>query len=193
VSELDDAVRRWAMGVYPVEAGAELLIRQGKAIREGVPWLHDVGPERGQRIVEIDHVLLWSASRSWSGTERRVVDIARCLLNSRGRVNLHDAVYGLDSRNLELVLAAVAHAAGSHETSAPGRPLEGGHRGPASLFPWPSGWNVGRPVAGPRRVVDEPQEAATWPDAPPIAAKHRESRTAPHEPESGPSAPHKSL
>jgi len=193
MSELDDAVRRWAMGVYPVEAGAELLIRHGKAIREGVPWLRDVGSGRGPRMVAIGPETLWVESRGWSDSERRIVNLAISLIDSEVMVNLKDAVYGLDSRSLQLVLAAMAHAAGSHEANAPGRPLEDSRRGPANLFPWPSGWTLGRPAAGPRRSVDEAREAATWPDSPPITAKHRESRTAPHEPESGPIAPHKSL
>jgi hypothetical protein len=193
MGELDDAVRRWAMGVYPTEAGAELLIRHGKALREGVPWLRDVGSWRGPRMVAISPETLWVESRAWSDSERRIVNLAISLIDSEVMVNLKDAVYGLDSRNLELVLAAVAHAAGSHEANAPGRPLEDGRRGPANLFPWPRGWTVGSPVAAPRQVVDEPQEAAAWSIIPPIAAKHRESRTAAHEPESGHNAPHKSL
>jgi hypothetical protein len=143
MNELDDAVRRWAMGVYPVEAGAELLIRQGKAIVEGAPWLTDIGPAGGQRVTEIDHVRLWDESRGWSGSERRIVDIARSLMNSRGRVNLHDAVTGLNRDQLELVLAAVAHAAGSHEKPRTTSTEE--QRGNAALesaFPWPSRYNT---------------------------------------------------
>jgi len=172
VSELDDAVRRWAMGVYPIEAGAELLIRQGKAIREGVPWLRDIGPESGQRMVAIGPETLWVESRGWSASERRLVNLAISLIDGEVMVNLKDAVYGLDSTNLELVLAAMAHAAGSHEAIAPGRPLEdGSRRGPASLFPWPSGWTAGGRMA----------------------PKHRTSRTETHGPDSGSSVPRQTL
>lgn len=182
------------MGVYPIEAGAELLIRQGKAIREGAPWLRDVGPETGQRMVAIGPETLWVESRGWSASERRIVNLAVSLIDGEVMVNLKDAVYGLDSTNLELVLAAMAHAAGSHEATAPGRLPHGtDSTGTPNLFPWPSGWTVGGPATKARNAAEEPHETTSWPDAPPSVLKHSASRTEPHEPDGGMSAPQKSL
>lgn len=57
-------------------------------------------------------------------------------------VNLNDDVPGLDSEFVQLVLAAIAHAAGSHEHGGEiqfdqdGRPIGFG-KVPGSLYPWP--------------------------------------------------------
>jgi hypothetical protein len=159
MSELDDAVRRWAQGVYPVEAGAELLIRQGKAIYEGAPWLRDIGTAGGQRMVAIGPETLWMESRSWSGSERRLVNVAVSLLDSEPTVNLHDAVTGLHPESLELVLAAIAHAAGSHEARMPvidGGKLTG-YTEPVNAQPWPERLNtIGSTPRQNRAVALEP-------------------------------------
>lgn len=34
-----DALRAWAKGIYPTEAGVELLIRSGRAVYDGAPWI----------------------------------------------------------------------------------------------------------------------------------------------------------
>lgn len=158
MSELEDAVRRWAQGVYPVEAGAELLIRQGKAIRESAPWLQEIGPEGGQRMVAIDTEILWDKSGAWSGGEQRVVNIALSLLDSEFTVKLHNAVSGLDADHVELVLAAMAHAAGSHEARRPiieGSKLSG-YTEPVNAYPWPEQLNtLGTPRRTDRAVAHE--------------------------------------
>lgn len=185
------------MGVYPIEAGAELLIRQGKAIREGAPWLRDIGPKIGQRMVAIGPETLWVESRGWSASERRIVNLAVSLIDGEVMVNLKDAVYGLDSTSLELVLAAIAHAAGSHEATAPGRPEQGSNRGgPANLFPWPSGWTLGGRATEGSHAIHGPHEPCVWCDDPPIlpsAPKQRASRTEAHESDGAPNAPQKLL
>lgn len=163
MSELEDAVRRWAQGVYPVEAGAELLIRQGKAIRENAPWLQEIGPEGGQRMVAIDTDMLWDKSGAWSGGEQRVVNIALSLLNSEFTVKLHNAVSGLDAVHVELVLAAIAHAAGSHEAC---RPIidDGnltGYTEPVSAHPWPERLNTTGSTSRSNRAVAHDQGDAS--------------------------------
>lgn len=114
---LNHAVRRWAKGILPFEAGVELLIRQGKAIYDGAPWVKTLGPagERGG-VADLDLNLLLEESKGWSGGERRVTAIASSLLGGE-RVDLSDAITGLDRRNVSLVLAALAHANGSHQDS----------------------------------------------------------------------------
>ena len=166
MSELDDAVRRWAQGVYPVEAGAELLIRQGKAIYEGAPWLRESGAGRGQRMVSVDTDALKAETARWSGTERRVAGVALSLIGDRYAVNLYEAATGLDPEQLELVLAAVAHAAGSHEARMPridGGKLTG-YTEPVNAHPWPERLNIiGLPPRPKRAVSHEPGEAAGGP------------------------------
>jgi hypothetical protein len=157
MSELDDAVRRWAQGVYPVEAGAELLIRQGKAIFEGAPWLRESGDGRGQRMVSIDTDALRAEIARWSGTERRVAGVALSLIGDRYAVNLYEAATGLDPEQLELVLAAISHAAGSHETPSKIR----GYSGPVNAYPWPERLNSIGSTSRPSRAVAHEQGDAS--------------------------------
>ena len=107
--DLADRLRTWAKGMYPLEAGTELLIRQGKAIYQGAPWIHDDG-ERAW--LDVDTLL--DESGAWSGGEQRIVHLAASLLGEE-RVNLADEVSGLDREALDLLLAAIAHAGSSHE------------------------------------------------------------------------------
>lgn len=163
MSELEDAVRRWAQGVYPMEAGAELLIRDGKAIYEGAPWLRESGAGRGQRMVAIDTSRLSEWAAAWSGSERRVVAVALSLMGGH-TVNLYDAVTGLDPDQLELVLAAVSHAAGSHEARMPvidGNRLTGYYTEPVNAHPWPERLNtIGTRPRSSRAEAHEPGDSA---------------------------------
>lgn len=136
MAAIEDEVRAWAEGVYSLVAGVELLIRTGKAIREGAPWLVPAGSGR----VGVDVDVLVEHSGAWSGAERRIVAIAASLLSAEHEVNLQDALSNLDRKHAALVLAAVAHATGSHEHSdlvfnKHGLPI--GARRPGSLYPWP--------------------------------------------------------
>lgn len=129
----DERPRAWAKGMYPLEAGVELLIRHGKAIYTGAPRIHDDG-ERAWLDVET----LLNETGAWSGGEKRLVAIAASLIGEE-RVNLSEEVGGVDRPSLDLVLAAIAHANGSHEHS--GFEFdEDGHPRIArlsSLYPWP--------------------------------------------------------
>ena len=140
MSEIDDAVRAWAKGVYSVEAGAELLIRGGKAIYEGAPWLNESTSAEGARMVSVDTDFLYLESGAWSGSESRMTAVAVSLLAGGHLVDLNDAVSGLDPERLQLVLAAIAHAAGSHEARMPiivDNTIRG-YTEPESAFPWPA-------------------------------------------------------
>ncbi|TYL50444.1 hypothetical protein [Agromyces mariniharenae] len=133
MTEIATRVRAWAKGMYPTEAGAELLIRHG-AIHDGAPWLTDHGG-----LTSIDTFVLLDETGAWSGGERRIVAIAASLLDG-APVDLCDIIPGLDRKNLALVLAAIAHANGSHEDggirfSDDGVPL--GFYRDSSLYPWP--------------------------------------------------------
>lgn len=139
MSEIEDAVRVWAKGIYPTEAGAELLIRQGR-VYERAPWIAEPDrPEDRPRVAGVDVDQLLNESGAWSGGEQRMVRIAASLLGGPP-VALADEVTGVGQENLALVLAAIAHANGSHEASSvefddEGRPARFVQRG--SLYPWP--------------------------------------------------------
>lgn len=137
--QIEQGLRAWAKGCYPTEAAVELLIRHGHAVYPGAPWLRElvVNPP----MVSIDADTLLAESGPWSSGERRIVRIAASLLDADCPVELVDAVSGLDRRNVALVLAAIAHAAGSHEHSEvtrddAGRPT--GFQNMPSLYPWPA-------------------------------------------------------
>lgn len=134
--EVADGLRVWAKGVYPLEAGVELLIRAlgEKAIYDGAPWLVDYGA-----AVEFDVDRFLAVAGAWSGGEQRVARIATSLLGG-DRVDLHEDVAGLDRAHLDLVLAAIAHANGSHEHSKLRYNPDGSPAGferAQSLYPWP--------------------------------------------------------
>ncbi len=129
-----DDLRSWARGSYPLEAATELLIRafRGRFTDPGWPW---VKTDDGCRWIDFD-TIDEDAVGALSGGERRLLLIARSLGSVENRtVNLSEVLPGLDRTNLALVVAAVAHAGGSHEHSdfgPHGRPI----RLP-SLAPWP--------------------------------------------------------
>lgn len=132
-STLAERLRAWARGIPPVEAGVELLIRHGVAIYDDAPWVHDDG-ERAW--LDVDALL--DGSGAWSGGEKRIVRLAASLIG-QGRVNLSDDVTGNDRRTTALLLAAIAHANGSHQDGEvvfddAGRPST---TRLGSLYPWP--------------------------------------------------------
>lgn len=107
---LDDQLRAWAKGMYPCEAATELLIRTGWA-RPGLPWV-----KRDNRPW-IDFDAIPDAIGAYSGGEQRILRIAASIGGDESTVILGDDVSGLDREHLDLVLAAIAHAGGSHEHS----------------------------------------------------------------------------
>ena len=70
-----DALRAWAKGIYPTEAGVELLIRSGRAVSDGAPWITRDGD---MAWIDVDELL--RETGAWSGGERRLVRIAASLL-----------------------------------------------------------------------------------------------------------------
>lgn len=114
----------------------ELLIRHRRAIRVAAPWLTAAGP--GRWSIDTD-ALLWHAG-AWSGGEQRVVRIA-CSLLGGAPVRLDDDVSALGRPDMDLVLAALSHAAGADQSvdvrlDEEGRPhLHVLDLGP--LHPWP--------------------------------------------------------
>lgn len=115
-----DDLRAWAKGVYTIEAATELLIRGfgGKFAAPGNPWVHTSTEPQGPGQVNawIDFAAVPEGTGVLSGGERRFLLLAASLAEDVPIV-LRDVVPGLDRENLDLVLAAVAHAGGSHEHS----------------------------------------------------------------------------
>jgi hypothetical protein len=131
---LHAGIRAWAKGMYPLEAGAELLCRTGWAARlDGagyVEWSEDgqyAWPKVGQFLRDAGYM---------SGGERRQVRLIASFLGQaqgmydrddgdpRDRTVLENDLPGTDHDFIRLVQSAVGHAAGLHEHG--GNPL-----------PWP--------------------------------------------------------
>lgn len=134
---LHAAIRAWARGLYPLEAGAELLCRTGWAARldsAGYVQLSEDGdlawPQVGKFLLNAGYL---------SGGEGRQVRLIASFLGqgqgygvddededgaTRNRVVLEDDLPGVDRDFVRLVMSAVGHAAGLHDSG--GNP-----------FPWP--------------------------------------------------------
>lgn len=148
-SELHDALRAWAKGIYPTEAATELLIRSNAA-RQGDPWVQP-GDDPGWWWIDFEGLAAaLNEGTHHSGGERRILSIAASLGGHTPEgFSLGDALPGLGREHLALVMAAFAHAGGSHEhrdtsavlaASLAGKPIDlsmlhGEHLPP--LFPWP--------------------------------------------------------
>ena len=117
----DQHLRAWARGVYPLEAAVELLIRTGWTRRtclgadqilvheDGAAW---VDWDRLGQILDGHHT---SAILAASGGELRVLRLAHLIAAG----DLGALLPGLDRAAADRVLAALAHANGSHEHSGP--------------------------------------------------------------------------
>jgi len=139
-----DDLRAWARGMYTTEAATEMLLKAfgGKFAAPGNPWIHTSTEPEGPNQVSawIDFAAIPDEVGPLSGGERRFLMLAASLAENVPVV-LGDVVPGLDRENLDLVLAAIAHAGGSHQ-HADIRFHEDGTvtRGKGlldSLHPWP--------------------------------------------------------
>ena len=133
-------LRAWAKGLYPLEAAVELLVRYaaGRFATPGNPWIQscdqpgwwwlDPAPINDDNLAAL------------SGGEQRILRIAASLADG-APVDLCRALPGLDREGMALVLAAMAHANGSHEHADirvdHERRVGVLHGRLASLHPWP--------------------------------------------------------
>jgi hypothetical protein len=141
-----DDLRAWAKGSYTTEAATELLLRAfgGRYAAVGNPWIQaaTTDAEGYQEHAWVDFAALGEHAESgaYSGGERRFLLLAASLAEDVPVV-LGDVVPGLDRENLDLVLAAIAHAGGSHQHSDIRFGADGSmtrHPGYLdSLHPWP--------------------------------------------------------
>ena len=109
-----DGLRRWARGAYAEEAAVELLARAfgGRFASAGYRW---VQPCDRPGWFWLDGEALTYHTGALSGGERRLLAVAGALVSGAALSDLAGVLSGLDRPNLALVLAALAHAGGSHE------------------------------------------------------------------------------
>jgi ABC-type transport system involved in cytochrome bd biosynthesis fused ATPase/permease subunit len=133
-----EGLRAWAKGLYPTEAAVELLIRALNGRLLNGPWVAATD-DPGMYAFATELV---DEAGYLSGGEQRVLRIAASLASSTYRISLSDEIPGLDRNTAQLVLAAIAHANGSHEHADIVIDHEAGiaeNRGRlASLYPWPT-------------------------------------------------------
>jgi len=105
-------LRAWARGIHGLEAATEMLIRgfDGRFADPGCPWMHPTASGYW-----IDFESIPSLTGALSGGEQRFLQIAAALDDGDTTVNLGRCLAGLDRQHVHLVLAAVAHAAGTHQ------------------------------------------------------------------------------
>lgn len=116
---LHTALRAYASGIYPLEAGVELLTAHAS-------WLHRddfIDAFLHTDTTTVDDTAL--ASIDWTGAitaldtgalpcssgEQRMLRLAASIADGTP-VSLHDTLTGLDHRNTNLLIAAVLHASG---------------------------------------------------------------------------------
>lgn len=130
-------LRDWAKGSLNCEAATELLLRafSGRYAGPGWPWMHT--DEQGRSWIEFEAIP--EHIGGLSGGEKRLLRIVASL-GGEEPVALSDVVPGLDRALLDLVLAALAHAAGSHQDSEMFEQPEGvlSFKGVETLHPWPN-------------------------------------------------------
>ena len=132
-----DQLRAWAKGMYTTEAATELLIRafRGRFVELGNPWIQSFDGGGGYYI---DFAEIADNMGALSGGEQRLLRIAASIGSTEAMVNLSDDLSSLDRPTVKLILAAIAHAAGSHEFSDVIVDLNGRATiiRESSLFPW---------------------------------------------------------
>lgn len=136
ITDTATALREWARGMFTTEAATELLIEsfRGRFAALGNPWVQR-GDDDG---ICVDFNAIPGQVGGLSSGERALLLIAASIGGST-QVNLGDGVCSLDSRHLGLVLAALAHANGSHRHHATGFETPAGGSNPTTshiCFPW---------------------------------------------------------
>lgn len=153
-ARVHDGLRAWAKGLYPLEAATELLIRGGFA-QASQPWVKPCDtdwPDR-EHWHWIDFAAIPDHVGTASGGERRFLLFAASLSDvvDLGEQRIGDLVSGVDRSKVDLILAAIAHAAGTHEHSVMRSVTVQGSQGPfvarmpdpsagyaPPLHPWPA-------------------------------------------------------
>lgn len=116
MTEIHEALRRWAKGLYPLEAGVELLIQafDGRFANPSQPWVQQ-GDDPGWWWIDAEQMTEDNYG-ALSGGETRLLRIAASLLGGPP-VDLGRNLAGLDREHVQLVLTGIEHASGSHESN----------------------------------------------------------------------------
>jgi 8-oxo-dGTP diphosphatase len=113
-------LRAWARGIYPDEAGVELLIAHGVFLdRADFTSRFISTPGDGHELAVIDWPAAIAAlddSLPCSGSENRMLRLAASLAGDMP-VSLRDALTGIDHHGIQLVIDAVLHASGHRPPS----------------------------------------------------------------------------
>jgi hypothetical protein len=113
------ALRAHAAGLNPDRAGTELLISHGSILHrpDFTPFVHTSTGTGTTLIAWIDWTAALTALDNGqlpaSGGERRILQLTASIAGGTP-VRLRDVLPGLDDRNLDLLTAAIRHAAGGH-------------------------------------------------------------------------------
>jgi hypothetical protein len=115
------ALRAHAAGLYPEEAGTELLIRHGGILPRDdfARYVHT-----GTSICDGTTLMAWidwdaalsalhHGQIALCGGEQRTLQLAASLAEGLP-ISLRDTIPGLDNQNLKLLITAIRHAAGQH-------------------------------------------------------------------------------
>jgi hypothetical protein len=147
--DLESALLRAAVGDYAAEAAVLLLVNSGywlpRLQAAGLVMIAldgdavDGGPWAAVQWADLDGALR-SGTVTGSGGQLRLLRAAASLADGQP-IDLADLTGGLDRQELALLLAALSHAAGSHEHRAVVRDVEGVPHAGATLGPvvvWPT-------------------------------------------------------
>jgi hypothetical protein len=124
--DLTSALRACGSGLYPLEAGTELLISNGTFLHRDdfTARFITCGTSGGTPMAAIDWdaaiTALNSGGLPCSGGERRILQISASLAAGTP-VSLRDTITGLDNTNIARLIIAIWHATGI-------RPSISGHR-----------------------------------------------------------------
>lgn len=137
VDEAAAGLREWARGVYPVEAATEALIRGGYA-QSWRPWVRPHEDADDSHWIDFEHLL--DHVGAMSGGQQRFLAVVSAIGSGSVAVSLYENFSGIDRDRIDLLLAALAHAAGTHEGTVwehddSGRPTS--YRAADTLHAWP--------------------------------------------------------
>jgi hypothetical protein len=120
-SQLSAALRAAAAGIHPDEAGTGLIISHGTFLHRGdftrhVETAASISDGTPMAWIDWDAVVtaLDTGLLPASGGEKRILRVAASLAAGHP-VSLRETIPGLDQRSLDLVTAAVRHAAGQRQ------------------------------------------------------------------------------
>ena len=127
-------LREWAEGRTTTVAGVELLIRGGWTAAR-LPWMNS-----GEGGPWVDFDAIPDRIGAYSSGEQAYLRAAASIGSSNVDVSMGEVAFRLDRAELQLVLAALAHAANSPQDSEISYNEEGepiGFSQLPSVFPWP--------------------------------------------------------